>query len=57
MTDKYILDAWDSGEKFRTEQRDRKRELRRHGMRVSGESVKVLATLVPKKRKPKRKRR
>ena len=55
--DKYILDAWDSGEKFRTEQRDRKRELRRHGMRVSGESVKVLATLIPKKRKSKRKRR
>lgn len=59
MKDKYpdyVLSAWDSGEAFRAARRDRKRLARRHGMRVDGASVKVLATLVPN-RKTRRNRR
>lgn len=52
----YVLSAWDSGEAERAARRDRKRAARRHGMRVDGASVKVLATLVPN-RKTRRNRR
>jgi len=58
----YVLRAWDEGEATRTARRDRKRAARRHGMRVDGTSVRVLATLVPnpearKRRQRRRKRR
>jgi hypothetical protein len=53
----YVLRAWDEGEATRTARRDRKRLARRHGMRVDGASVKVLATLVPNKNKRRQRRR
>jgi len=52
----WLLKAWDEGEAYRTARRDRARAARRHGMRVDGVSVKVLATLVPN-RKTRRQRR
>ena len=52
----YVLSAWDSGEAERAARRDRKRAQRRHGMRVDGVSVKVLATLVPNRRTQRRRR-
>lgn len=52
----WLRSAWDAGHDTRSERRERRRFKKRHGMQVSGTSVKVLATLVPKAKRRRQKK-
>jgi hypothetical protein len=55
MTDDDLQTAWNAGDSIRAslkaERREQQRRRKRYGMQVSGTSVKVLATLIPKPKK------
>ena len=57
MGDDMLRSAWDAGHQTRGERREKQRMKRRYGMQVDGTSVKVLATIIPKSKRRKRKKR